>query len=142
MKVLPTPPRLLQNAMECVGAIVLGAAGVRPFSLCCCCCCCCLLLLFPLDEEGVSEAVRAVSRERESGEGVGGSRTGRGATTRERGWVAVWLRRAARMGGAFSNRVIKCGITRSQNRKKSRLAHFYKVTEMKKLVKIDATHGR
>ena len=85
MKVLPTPPRLLQNAMECVGAIVLGAAGwVRPFSL--------LLLFvvaFPLDEEGASEAVRAVSRERESGEGVGGSRTGRGATTRERGWVAV-----------------------------------------------------
>ena len=54
------------------------------------------VVAFPLDEEGASEAVRAVSRERESGEGVGGSRTGRGATTRERGWVAVWLRRAAR----------------------------------------------
>ena len=83
MKVLPTPPRLLQNAMECVGAIVLGAAvGVRSFSLL-------FVVAFPLDEEGASEAVRAVSRERESGEGVGGSRTGRGATTRERGWVAV-----------------------------------------------------
>jgi hypothetical protein len=90
MKVLPTPPRLLQNAMECVGAIVLGAAvGVRSFSLL-------FVVAFPLDEEGASEAVRAVSRERESGEGVGGSRTGRGATTQERGWVAVWLRRAAR----------------------------------------------
>ena len=84
MKVLPTPPRLLQNAMECVGAIVLGAAvGVRSFSLLL------FVVAFPLDEEGASEAVRAVSRERESGEGVGGSRTGRGATTRERGWVAV-----------------------------------------------------
>lgn len=57
------------------------------------------VVAFPLDEEGASEAVRAVSRERESGEGVGGGRTGRtgrGATTRERGWVAVCLRRAAR----------------------------------------------